>query len=71
MLKVAGKTVQGLLIREPGGEGHPNMLILLCEKGYIMCGYLNKEAADKFEQNMPNKNRYIRISDLKVSILIK
>ena len=25
------------------------MLILLCEKGYIMCGYLNKEAADKFE----------------------
>ena len=49
MLNVAGKAVQGLRIQEPGGNGHPNMLILLCEKGYIMCGYLNKEAADKFE----------------------
>ena len=49
MLNVAGKAVQGLRIQEPGGKGHPNMLLLLCEKGYIMCGYLNKEAADKFE----------------------
>ena len=48
-INAAGKAVQGLRIQEPGGEGHPNMLILLCEKGYIMCGYLNKEAADKFE----------------------
>ena len=49
MLNAAGKAVQGLRIQEPGGKGHPNMLLLLCEKGYIMCGYLNKEAADKFE----------------------
>lgn len=49
MLRAAGKTVQGVRIQEPGGEGHPNMLLLLCEKGYIMCGYLNKEAADKFD----------------------
>lgn len=49
MLKAARKTVQGIRIQEPGGEGHPNMLLLLCEKGYIMCGYLNKEAADKFD----------------------
>ena len=49
MLRAAGKTVQGVRIQEPGGEGHPNMLLLLCEKGYIMCGYLNKEAAAKFD----------------------
>ena len=49
MINVAGKAVQGIRIQEPGGDGHPNMLLLLCEKGYIMCGYLNKEAADKFE----------------------
>ena len=49
MLNVGGKTVQGLAIKTPGGEGHPNMLLLLCEKGYIMCGYLNVEAAAKFD----------------------
>ena len=49
MLNAAGKAVQGLRIQEPGGKGHPNMLLILCKKGYIMCGYLNKEAADKFE----------------------
>ena len=53
MLKIAGKAVKGLRIQEPGGEGHPNMLLLLCQKGYIMCGYLNKEAADKFDDAAP------------------
>ncbi len=47
-LKVKGTAVQGIRIPSPGGEGHPTMLILLCEKGYIMCGYLNQEAAEKF-----------------------
>ena len=47
-LNVNGKTVQGIRLPAPGGEGHPNMLILLGEKGYVMCGYLNKDAADKF-----------------------
>lgn len=48
-LDVQGKAVQGILVQAPGGEGHPNMLILLCRKGYIMCGYLNQPAAEKFE----------------------
>lgn len=48
MLNVNGQTVQGLRIVAPGGEGHPNMLVILCKKGYVMCGYLNAEAADKF-----------------------
>lgn len=48
-LEVQGKAVQGILVQAPGGEGHPNMLILLCRKGYIMCGYLNQPAAEKFE----------------------
>lgn len=47
-LNVNGKAVQGVRLPAPGGEGHPNMLILLGEKGYVMCGYLNKDAADKF-----------------------
>ena len=49
MLNVGGQAVQGLAIQHPGGEGHPNMLILLCKKGYIMCGYLNTEGAKSFE----------------------
>lgn len=48
MLEVNGQTVQGLRIAAPGGEGHPNMIVILCKKGYLMCGYLNAEAADKF-----------------------
>ncbi len=48
ILKVNGKDVQAVCIKAPGGEGHPNMLVLVAEKGYVMCGYLNREAAEKF-----------------------
>ena len=47
-VNVNGKDVQGVCIASPGGEGHPNMLVLAADKGYIMCGYLNLEAAEKF-----------------------
>lgn len=47
-LKVNGKSAQGLRIVAPGGEGHPNMIVITCDKGYVMCGYLNAEAANKF-----------------------
>ena len=46
MLEVAHKPVQGIAIQAPGGEGHPNMLVLQCKKGYIMCGYLNMATAE-------------------------
>ncbi|WP_425755287.1 YunC family protein [Ihubacter sp. rT4E-8] len=46
MLNVNERPVQGLRIVAPGGEGHPNMLVLLCKKGYIMCGYLNTNTAE-------------------------
>ena len=49
LLEVEGKAVQGILVQAPGGEGHPNMLVLLCKKGYIMCGYLNQPATEKFD----------------------
>ena len=48
ILNVNGNAVQGVLIKAPGGEGHPNMIVLACKKGYIMCGYLNQEAAANF-----------------------
>ena len=40
--------IEGVCITAPGGAGHPNMLVLVGSKGYIMCGYLNQEAAAKF-----------------------
>ena len=46
MLEVAHKPVQGIDIEAPGGEGHPNMLVLQCKNGYVMCGYLNMDTAD-------------------------
>lgn len=48
ILNVNGKPVQGVCIAAPGGAGHPNMLVLVCAKGYIMCGYLNQAAAESF-----------------------
>lgn len=46
ILNVNGNPVQGVLINAPGGEGHPNMIVLVCKKGYIMCGYLNLGTSD-------------------------
>lgn len=48
ILQVNGKPVQGVCITAPGGEGHPNMLVLVADKGYVMCGYLNQDAAAQF-----------------------
>ena len=47
-LDANGKTVQGTMVTAPGGEGHPNMILVQGMKGYLMCGYLNLAAADKF-----------------------
>ncbi|MDD6254745.1 MAG: DUF1805 domain-containing protein [Eubacteriales bacterium] len=47
-IDVNGTSVQGTLIKAPGGEGHPNMIVIACRKGYLMCGYLNIDAAEKF-----------------------
>ena len=48
LLNVNGKKAHGVLIEAPGGEGHANMLVIKCDKGYIMCGYLNMDIAEKF-----------------------
>ena len=48
LINVNNGIVQGVCIKAPGGEGHPNMIVLVCKKGYIMCGYLNQEAATNF-----------------------
>lgn len=47
-LEVNGTKAQGTMIVAPGGEGHPNMIVIEGKKGYLMCGYLNMEAAEKF-----------------------
>ena len=46
MLEVVHKPVQGIAIEAPGGEGHPNMLVMQCKNGYVMCGYLNMATAE-------------------------
>ena len=47
-LAIDGTTSQGILIQSLGGDGHPNMIVIECKKGYLMCGYLNLDAAEKF-----------------------
>lgn len=45
----SGVNMTGLSISLPSGESHAEMLLIFCKKGYIMCGYLNMAASDKFE----------------------
>ena len=45
---IDGTRVQGIIIESPGGTGHPNMIIIQCRNGYLMCGYLNLDAAERF-----------------------
>ncbi|MCH4005671.1 MAG: DUF1805 domain-containing protein [Eubacterium sp.] len=47
-LNVKGTSAQGVMLCAPGGEGHPNMIVVPCKAGYLMCGYLNIDAAEKF-----------------------
>lgn len=47
-LNINGTEAEGIFIKAPGGEGHPNMIVIQCKKGYLMCGYLNMAAAEKF-----------------------
>ena len=47
-LDIKGTKSEGFLLAAPGGEGHPNMIVINCRRGYLMCGYLNMEAAEKF-----------------------
>ncbi|MGF6375890.1 uncharacterized protein YunC (DUF1805 family) [Clostridiales Family XIII bacterium PM5-7] len=48
LLTVNGQNVQGMRMVSPGGEGHPNLIVIQCKNGYVMCGYLNQAAAESF-----------------------
>lgn len=43
-LKVDGKDCSGLRVELPGS---PPMVLILAEKGFVMCGLLNMEAAER------------------------
>jgi len=43
-IKAAGKNIRSFLLK----LGRKNLIVLLGSRGYVMCGYLNLKAADKF-----------------------
>jgi len=43
-LKVDGKACSGLCVELPGS---PPMVLIMAEKGFVMCGLLNMEAAER------------------------
>jgi uncharacterized protein YunC (DUF1805 family) len=45
-IEIGGKTFQGMKSTLP--ENAPPLLLIKGAKGYIMCGYLNIDAAEKF-----------------------
>lgn len=45
-LKVDGKACLGLRADLPGS---PPLLLIIAEKGFVMCGFLNVEAAERLE----------------------
>ncbi|MBP7087814.1 MAG: DUF1805 domain-containing protein [Candidatus Omnitrophica bacterium] len=58
-IKVGKKYIQAILIK----LSHKNLIILLGSKGYIMCGYLNLTAANKFKE--------VAVKIVKVSTIAK
>jgi uncharacterized protein YunC (DUF1805 family) len=44
-VKVDGKNCLGLRVDLPGS---PPLLLIIAEKGFVMCGFLNVEAAERF-----------------------
>ena len=55
-LNIKGTGAMGTMLVAPGGEGHPNMIVVQCKKGYLMCGYLNLAAAEQFGDAAVLKN---------------
>lgn len=45
-IKTKKGTATGMNVKIPGSE-HDDMLIILADKGFIMCGYLNIQAAER------------------------
>jgi len=45
-VKVYDKTCLGLRVELPGS---PPLLLVVAEKGFVMCGFLNVEAAEKLD----------------------
>ena len=45
-IKINGKSVLGLKVELPNS---PPLLLMVGEKGFVMCGYLNMEAAEKLQ----------------------
>ena len=45
-VKVNGKSVLGLKVELPNS---PPLLLMVGEKGFVMCGYLNMEVAEKLQ----------------------
>jgi uncharacterized protein YunC (DUF1805 family) len=45
-LKVNGKTCLGLRVDLPNS---PPLLLIIAEKGFVMCSFLNMEAAERLE----------------------
>jgi uncharacterized protein YunC (DUF1805 family) len=43
-VKVDGKACLGLMVDLPGS---PPLLLMVAEKGFVMCGFLNVEAAER------------------------
>lgn len=47
-IEIGGTPALCTAIQSLGGEGHPNLILIQCRKGFLMCGYLNMEAAERF-----------------------
>lgn len=45
-IAVGDKKAKGIAVKIPG-PAHADLLMVLCDKGFAMCGYMDIETADK------------------------
>ena len=46
MLTIGSGKAEGMIVPELGGEGHASLIVIRCEHGFLMCGYLSLEKAE-------------------------
>ena len=47
VLTIGSGKAEGLIVPALAGEGHANLIVIRCARGFLMCGYLSLEKAEQ------------------------
>lgn len=67
-IRIGDKKAVGLSLKIPNSD-HADLLIMICDKGYAMCGYLNMDTAQRLDDTaiVLNSRELGGMQDIEVS----